>query len=400
MEMVQLRLNLAGPMSGLLGCEVLVDHRATGGRIRGQGVMYAGALTDGTASFDPDTMPVPVQTTPEETLANLSIEDWWVGVWGAVLGTDANPPTVKHNVRTVAALPNGAEITTQPFTVRHGQTPASFFGTEAKISSAMDSMAFVAVTGFPDRSSRRPGDRHPMAFQVHYSKQPVPGITMLPPCPPVAALPLLAGKINAAFKAARLAQPEVYAARCLTDARLPRPHLGGDGPAVRRGHPVRPAGPPQTARHRARGAVAADRRARQRLPHRCRGRPDRRPNGGAGTLRGGRLRLGAGVARRPLHRSRRGPAVGRERDIPAVQPVGAGAAVPHPQRARRAPAEGGQEQAGDSQRERLRRHRPRTGAGDGATEGGPQRPDAVVRPLPVRAGSGRGPHRVRRRGRR
>ncbi|MEJ6906677.1 hypothetical protein, partial [Bradyrhizobium japonicum] len=96
-------------------------------------------------------------------------------------------------------------------------TPASFFGTEAKISSAMDSMAFVAVTGFPDRSSRRPGDRHPMAFQVHYSKQPVPGLTMLPPCPPPAALPLLAGKVNAAFKAARLTQPEVYAARCLTD---------------------------------------------------------------------------------------------------------------------------------------------------------------------------------------
>jgi len=209
MEMVQLRLNLAGPMSGLLGCEVLVDHRATGGRIRGQGVMYTGALTDGTASFDPDAMPVPMETTPEQTLANLSTEDWWVGVWGAVLGTDANPPTVKHNVRNVAALPNGVEITTQPFTVRHGQTPASFFGTEAKISSAMDSMAFVAVTGFPDRSSRRPGDRHPMAFQVHYSKQPVPGLTMVPPCPPVAALPLLAGKVNAAFGAARLAQPEV-----------------------------------------------------------------------------------------------------------------------------------------------------------------------------------------------
>ena len=39
-----------------------------------------------------------------------------------------------------------------------------------------------------------------MAFQVHYCKQPVPGITMLPPCPPVAALPLLAGRnIDAGF---------------------------------------------------------------------------------------------------------------------------------------------------------------------------------------------------------
>ncbi|GAA3634745.1 FtsK/SpoIIIE domain-containing protein [Microlunatus ginsengisoli] len=220
MDMVQVRLNLTAPMAASLGCEVLADHRATGGRLHGQGVMYAGALTDGSARIDPDRLPAPLPAGvdgPGQMLENLTVDDWWVRVWAAVLGSDANPPTPKHNVRSTVTLPGGVEIVTQPFVVRQGQDPRDFFGREAKLTSAMDSMGFVAVTAFPDRSSNRPGERHPMAFQVHYSRGAVPRITALGPVPPAAALPLLAGRVNAAFRAARLAQPETYAVRCLTE---------------------------------------------------------------------------------------------------------------------------------------------------------------------------------------
>ncbi len=224
MDLVQVRLHLAGPMARSLGCDVLVDHRATGGRLRTAGLMYAGALFPGPGVLDAARLParLPAGTADlADHLHNLSVEDWWVGVWGAVLGSEANPPTPKHNVRRTVTLPDGAEIVSQPFVVRHGQDPRGFFGTEAKLTSAMDSMGFVAVTGFPDAAARHPGERHGMAFQVHHCRSTLPGITALAPCPPSAALPLIAGRVNNAFRAAKLAQPETYGVRCLTQPGSP-----------------------------------------------------------------------------------------------------------------------------------------------------------------------------------
>lgn len=206
------RSALAAPLAARLGCEVLVDHRSQ--------VMYVGGLTDGTTRFNPASGVEP------EALTKLQVEDEWNRRWADALKRDANPPRPDHATRAEATLPGGQVVHRQAFVTRQGVDPSEFFGLEAKVAATLAGAPFVAITGWP--SPGRAGERHAQAFTVYWSDQPVPPnpdqLTPPPattsrqddPRPSSAQQWVLAGRISEAFKAARLAKPEAYQARCLT----------------------------------------------------------------------------------------------------------------------------------------------------------------------------------------
>lgn len=203
-----IRNALSGPLSKHLGCQVLVDHRNQ--------FLYAGGLTDGSTVFDPATGVEP------ESLANLVIEDEWNARWADALKRDANPPRPDHATRADAQLPNGQTVYRQAFVTRQGVDPTEFFGLESKVAATLSGAPFVAITGWP--SQGRAGERHAQAFTVYWSAQSVPANPdQLAPASrrtdsrvPPAQQWVLAGRVAEAFKAARLAKPETYEARCLT----------------------------------------------------------------------------------------------------------------------------------------------------------------------------------------
>ncbi|GAB2734827.1 FtsK/SpoIIIE domain-containing protein [Nocardioides pakistanensis] len=203
---VHLRTALLGDISAQLGCEVLVDHRNE--------VLYAGALTTGTTEFDPQF------GIDGEAMRLMSVEDTWNDRWAEVMKQGVNPPTIQHPTYAEAALANGATVRRQAFTTRRGVDPQEFFGLEPKIAATLDGAPYVAVCGWASRG--RIGERHPQAFTVYWSHDPVPANPdTLPPAQGRTDAPqwVLSGRINDAFKAARLAKPEVYDVRCLTTPR-------------------------------------------------------------------------------------------------------------------------------------------------------------------------------------
>lgn len=210
--MSYVRSALRDPYAGHLGSEVLVDHRNS--------FVYVGGLTDDSTVFDPNTGVSP------DALRALAVEDTWNGRWAAVLKQDVNPPTIEHSTYSEANLANGLTVHRQAFLTRQGVDPMDFFGLEAKIAATMDAAQYVAVTGWGSTrrgdKTARPGERHPQAFTVYWSQDRVPANpdTLAPSgARDEAAQWVLAGHLNAAFKAARLAQPEMYDAKCLTHQR-------------------------------------------------------------------------------------------------------------------------------------------------------------------------------------
>lgn len=202
--MQYVRSALAGPLSGQLGCEVLVDHRNS--------VVYFGAATAETSVLDPQ------HGVTDKQLRDLAVEDIWNGRWAEVMKQGVNPPTIEHSTYAEARLSRGQLVHRQAFVTRQGVDPMEFFGLEAKIAATLNAAPFVAVSGWSSRG--RVGERHPQAFTVYWSADAVPANPdTLAPCTSDAAQWVLSGRINEAFKAARLAKPEVYEARCLTVAR-------------------------------------------------------------------------------------------------------------------------------------------------------------------------------------
>jgi hypothetical protein len=193
--------------------QVLVDHRGA----NGQGIVYIGYLTEDETVYDP------ASGVEKIDLVNIAREDAWRERWGAALKQDTNPPTPELSLFREEQLAGprgrrGAVVRSQPFKTLQGVEPTSFFGLEDKLKATLAGAPFVAITGFPGRGERR-GDRHSQAFCVYWSDQPVAdGPHSLTPTTSEAAQWVLAGRINEAFKAARLERPEVAGARCLTKA--------------------------------------------------------------------------------------------------------------------------------------------------------------------------------------
>lgn len=202
--MSHVRSAMAGPVAETLRCEVLVDHRT--------GSFYFGAATAETTVIDPNT------GVTAKQLADLATEDRWNTRWAEVMKQDANPPTIEHSTYAEETLPGGRTVHRQAFVTRQGVDPMKFFGLEADLAATLSAAPFVAVAGWSTRG--RVGERHPQAFTVYWSADTVPANPdTLAPTRSDAARWVLTGRMNEAFKASRLARPEVYEARCLTHAR-------------------------------------------------------------------------------------------------------------------------------------------------------------------------------------
>lgn len=198
---------LRSELAARFACPVLVDHRAD--------VVYFGALDDAAGLGEVSWADSGSSEAWGQTFRGLATEDRWDTVWTSVLKSGANPPTPQLNTEATVVLADGTEVHRLAFMARRGIDPGDYRGLEPRLATALDAVPFVAVTGWPGAGAR-PGERHPQAVVVYWSESPVPTspdrLTESP-----AAHWVLAGQINAAFDAARLARPEIAGARCLSE---------------------------------------------------------------------------------------------------------------------------------------------------------------------------------------
>jgi DNA segregation ATPase FtsK/SpoIIIE, S-DNA-T family len=206
---VYIRANGRNEMAEALNALVLVDHRAQ----NGAGCAYAGALLDVDTNWDPSCG----LTTKD--MKKLADEDQWNQRWSeAAPKHKANPPVMEASTAATARLKNGVTVHNLAFVTRQGMTPHDFFVFEDKLNSTLNAAPFVSMTGYQG-TGKRPGERHPQAFCVRWASEAVPAKPDdLAPVPRSDAPKwVLAGLINQAFKAAKLAdRPEVAAVTCLT----------------------------------------------------------------------------------------------------------------------------------------------------------------------------------------
>lgn len=200
-SMVDIRA-VAGDIADDLGTEVLVDHRS--------GLIYFGALFDDAAVWRSEDTPTGSRVAMEQ----LSTEDEWISRWQQVLKQGSNPPTIAHNTYAEKELKDGTVVHRVAWMTRVGIDPSEYRGLEPKLATSLNSAPFVAITGWPG-SGDRPGERHPQAFVIYWADAPVPSSPERV-SPSAAAQWVIAGHINQAFDAARLARPEVASARALT----------------------------------------------------------------------------------------------------------------------------------------------------------------------------------------
>lgn len=200
------------------GTEVLVDHRA----MNDTGAAYFGAITNPDTQWDPNCG---VNTAEMERLVT---EDTWNGRWAeAAPAHGTNPPVAQIPTAATARLKGGAVIESLSFVTRQGMTPHDFFKFENKLPTVLNAAPFVAMTGYAGVNGR-PGDRHPQAFTVYWSKDPVPAKPdVLAPVPAdrragiyaASEAPkwVLSGLVNQAFAACKMPdRPEVVSVACLT----------------------------------------------------------------------------------------------------------------------------------------------------------------------------------------
>lgn len=210
-----------GAISGALGCEVVVDWRTYES-------MFVGVLRHPDQRFADITGAAPAGKRAKDLATNIhrmDVEEEWRGRWEGVLKTNVNFPAIEHDQYFEYPLADGTIIYSQSFVTLKGDDLSQYFGTEAKLATALEHMPFVAVTGFLTRGQRR-GERHPQAFTVLWSNGNLPANPeKLRPgrkeggSQAVAEMSLLKGRVNEGFKAARLAQPEVFDAKCMTGPR-------------------------------------------------------------------------------------------------------------------------------------------------------------------------------------
>lgn len=212
--------SLVGDLSAAFGCDVIIDSRGAGA----EPAMYFGGMLDPDVEFAPRTHNgQPVATDYPTLMENLSVEDHWDSIWAQVSKQGTNPPTVQHAVRSTTELPDGTVINRQAFVTRTGIDPSEYRGLEPKLATALSAAPFVCVTGWTTSGTGRRGERHPQAFVVYWANSAVPATPDRLASSP-AAINVLAGHVNAAFDAAKLARPEIVNATSLTTKRSSR-HL-------------------------------------------------------------------------------------------------------------------------------------------------------------------------------
>lgn len=200
-----LRFTLADAVRSALGTDVLVDHR--------NAVFILGDLENVS-----DGVPLPRSfSDTAQYFESLALEDQWRERWGNILATPEHAPTLQFLARSEAHLDSTTTITSLPFALRQGMTPAEFVGLDAKLATALSSAPFVAITSYPQ--DRRRGLRHPGAINILYSHSPVPSSpdTVVPNRDNLRACDwLLSSMVEKAFLSAKLARPMVTEVKPLT----------------------------------------------------------------------------------------------------------------------------------------------------------------------------------------
>lgn len=228
------RRSLIGPLAAMLGSvEVLADHRSNGGDpATGLGprtpAFYVGDLTGGTPPLDAS------YGVDAKHLNDLAEEDEWVIKWGAALKRDANPPTIRPDLFAEQALADGTRLCRQGFVVRAGDLVSEYFDSVDRLAATFAGSPLVSVSGW--HSGQRPGERHPQAFQVMWAEPNGRGLSTPAQLAPFgsgshrgpnseqaprlndAYLWLLTGLTIRAFRASKMAQPEIFDVACLTQA--------------------------------------------------------------------------------------------------------------------------------------------------------------------------------------
>ncbi|WP_300265712.1 FtsK/SpoIIIE domain-containing protein [Microbacterium sp.] len=184
-------------------------------------LVYGGALdSDGirTVWADPDT--------PEE-LRRQRVEARWGQRWTDVLKQGEQAPFIEHVAYETGTLPSGDTIESQPFLLPEGQEPVKYLSASKRdaLTSTLQNPGWVSVASWQHwMEGGRSGERHQGAIVVRWSPAPLPKN-------PARIVPARVGAdmeavrwvveaaINDGFDAAKLARPEVIAAKALTTPR-------------------------------------------------------------------------------------------------------------------------------------------------------------------------------------
>jgi hypothetical protein len=199
-----MRDNAMSELGGNAGAQVVIDHK--------QNIVYMGALHEASTTFE--------DASVQKKIHELVTEDEWSARWANTLKMGAIRPRPEHGVYQEAKV-GATTLHRQPFVVQQGLDPLDFFKLEPKIATTLAAAPFVSVTGF-EAAGRRSGERHAQAFTVTWSGQntSVPANPdSLPPEDGLGPQWVLSGRINQAFDVSRLARPEVYEVRALTERR-------------------------------------------------------------------------------------------------------------------------------------------------------------------------------------
>ncbi|OCI32927.1 hypothetical protein [Oerskovia enterophila] len=195
--------SLVGPVQERMQVMVRVDHRSR--------QMFLGDL---------DAVPDSIS----QQIENLHLAAKWTKHWADALKQGTKGPLVQPGVISSAELANGTEVHCVPFAVGQGQNPLDFFGYEENLASTVN-VAFITTTGFcPPTRGARPGERHNLGLTLLYSQAAVPmSPHLLAPSPgrspQQAQRWVLAGMVNKAFDAAKMARPEVVNVKAMSAAR-------------------------------------------------------------------------------------------------------------------------------------------------------------------------------------
>lgn len=181
------------------------------------------AFSDGGALYFGDFDNADLDPALMSLRERLSTMARWKQRWQDVLKKDANPPTLQYDHRRTAKYDQSITINFEPFIFPQGLLLSSYFEPSISegLSTTLKAAPFVSVIGLTGQyvPGAAPGERHAQGFAVIWSDKQVPlsPAQVAPGSARDAQKWVLAGRINAAFDAARLARPEVIDARCLTD---------------------------------------------------------------------------------------------------------------------------------------------------------------------------------------
>lgn len=213
--LLDFRRDYNGEFTAELGAGSLVNHS--------EDAIFVGNLAALATRFDDQERR---SSKSSVSIMDLVDEDHWNGIWGALDKNKANPPKFQAGVGGTA-MSGGVLIKAQSFLTLRGIDPRSYFGQEPSLATAMDQKPFVCVTGYIDTGAHRPGERNPQGLSVYYSDsavlsnpeelQPTPGGN--------GDLWVLTGRMNSAFKDAKLSPPQVYKVEALTDRRSRGNHV-------------------------------------------------------------------------------------------------------------------------------------------------------------------------------